>query len=63
MEALAATWAVKLAAEIGLDRVIFEGDFSIVIRGLMDQVPNFAPFGFLIKEAIDLANRLTYVKF
>ena len=63
MEALATTRAVELDVEIGLDRIIFEGDFSIVIRGLMDQVPNFAPFGFLIKEAIDLANRLTYVKF
>jgi len=63
MEALAATRAVELAAEIGLDRVIFEGDSSIVIRGLTDQVPSFAPFGFLIKEAIDLANQLTNVKF
>ena len=54
---------MELATEIGLDRVIFEGDSSIVIRGLTDQVPSFAPFGFLIKEAIDLANRLTYVKF
>ena len=63
MEALAATRTVELAAEIGLDRVIFEGDSSIVIRGLTDQVPSFAPFGFLIKEAIDLANQLTNVKF
>ena len=63
MEALAATRAVELAAEIGLDRVIFEGNSSIVIRGLTDQVPSFAPFGFLIKEAIDFANQLTNVKF
>ena len=63
MEALAATRAVELAAEIGLDRIIFEGDSSIVIRGLTDQVPNFAPFSFLIKEAYDLANRLNHVKF
>ena len=54
MEALATTRAVELAAEIGLDRIIFEGDSNMVIRGLTDQVPNFVPFGFLIKEANDL---------
>nr|XP_023878889.1 uncharacterized protein LOC111991340 [Quercus suber] len=63
MEALPATQAVEFAAEIGLDRVIFEGDSSIVIRGLTDQGPSFAPFGFLIKEALGLANQLTNVKF
>ena len=63
MEALAATRAVELAVEIGLDRIIFEGDNSIVIRGLTDQVPNFAPLDFLINEANELANQLTHVKF
>ena len=63
MEALAATQAVELAVEIGLDKIISEGDSSIVIRGLTDQVPNFASLGFLIKEANELANRLTHVKF
>ena len=63
MEALAATRAMELAAKIGLDRIIFEGDSSIVIRGLTNQVPNFAPLSFLIKEANELANRLTQVKF
>ena len=63
MEALAATRAVELAVEIGIDRIIFEGDFSIVIKGLTNQVPNFAPLSFLIKEANELANRLTRVKF
>ena len=63
MEALATTRAVELAAKIGLDRIIFEGDSSIVIRGLTNQVPNFAPLSFLIKEANDLANRLNHVKF
>ena len=63
MEAPAATQAVELATKIGLDRIIFEGDSSMVIRGLTDQVPNFVPFGFLIKEANELANRLTHVKF
>ena len=63
MEALAATRAIELAVELGLDKIISEGDSSIVIRGLTDQVPNFASLGFLIKEANELANRLTHVKF
>ena len=63
MEVLAATRAGELVAEIGLYRIIFEGESNIVIRGPTDQVPNFAPFGFLIKEANDLANQLNHVKF
>ena len=63
MEALAASWALELAAELGFDRVIFEGNSTSIIRGLMDQVSNLAPFGLLIKEAQDLALRLNHVKF
>ena len=63
MEALAATRAGELAVEIGLYRIIFEGESNIVIKGPTDQVPNFAPFSFLIKEANDLANQLNHVKF
>ena len=63
MEALAATRAIELAVKISLDRIIFEGDSITVIRGFTDQVSNFAPFGFLIKEANDLAKRLNHVKF
>ena len=63
MEALAASWALELAAELGFDRVIFEGDSTSVITSLTDQVSNLAPFGLLIKEAQDLALRLNHVKF
>ena len=55
MEALAATWALELAPELGFDRVIFEGDSTSVITSLTNQVSNLAPFGLLIKEAQDLA--------
>ena len=63
MEALAATRALELAAELGFDRVIFEGDSTSVITSLTDQVSNLALFGLLIKEAQDLALRLNHVKF
>ena len=52
MEALAATRAVELAAKIGLDKVIFEGDSSIVIKGLPEQVPCFAPLAFSSKRQL-----------
>nr|POF27389.1 hypothetical protein CFP56_14504 [Quercus suber] len=38
MEALAATRALELAAELGFDRVIFEGDSTSVITSLTDQI-------------------------
>ena len=63
MEALAATQASELAAELGFDRVIFEGNSTSVITSLTDQVSNLAPFGLLIKEAQDLTLRLNHVKF
>ena len=36
MEALAATQALELVAELGFDRVIFEGDSISVIKDLTD---------------------------
>ena len=36
MEALAATRALELVAELGFDRVIFEGDSTLVIKDLTD---------------------------
>ena len=38
MEALAATRAIELAAELGFDRIIFEGDSTTVMRALTDSV-------------------------
>ena len=63
MEALATTRAIELATELNLDRIIFEGDSTTVIKGLTDQVSNFAPLGFLIKETHDLVEWLNHVKF
>nr|XP_023928856.1 uncharacterized protein LOC112040187 [Quercus suber] len=63
MEALAATRALELAAELGFDRVIFEGDSTSVITSLTDQVQYLTPFGLLIREAQDLALQLNHVKF
>ena len=60
---MAATQAIELALELGLDRIIFEGDSDIVMRALTNQSPPFAPFGLLIRDAQVFANRLSWVKF
>lgn len=63
MEALVATRAIELAAELGFDRIIFEGDSTIVMRALTDQSSTYSPFGLLIRMAQDIAYRLSHVKF
>lgn len=63
MEALAATRAIELAAELGFDRIIFEGDSTTVLRALTDQSSTYAAFSLLIRMAQDIAYRLSHVKF
>ena len=58
MEALATTRAIKLALELGFNRIIFEGDSNIVMRGLTNQSPPFAPFSLLIRKAQAFADWL-----
>lgn len=55
--------AIELAIEMGLDRIVFEGNFDTVMRALTDQSPPFAPFGLLIREAQAFADQLNWVKF
>ncbi|KAL0014213.1 hypothetical protein SO802_001282 [Lithocarpus litseifolius] len=63
MEAMAAIRAIELSAELGFDRVVFEGDCQAVMKALTDTSPPLATFGLLIQEAQVLAVRFSGVRF
>ena len=50
MEALACRKAVKFAAEIGLQRVIFEGDSAMVINALNQNNAGLSSYGVVIED-------------
>ena len=50
IEALAAFEAVKLAKNLGLTEVEFEGDASVIISALEDPSANLTPYGNIIAD-------------
>ena len=50
MEALACQKAIKFAAEIGLQRVIFEGDSAMVITALNQNNAGLSSYGVVIED-------------
>jgi hypothetical protein len=50
IEALAAFEAVKLANNLGLIEVEFEGDASVIISALKDSDKNLSPYGNIISD-------------
>ncbi len=50
IQALAAFEAVKLAKNLGLTEVGFEGDASVIILALEDPSANLTPFGNIISD-------------
>ena len=52
MEALACRKAVEFATEIGLQRVIFEGDSAMVINGLNQGSAGLSTYGLVIEDIL-----------
>ena len=48
VEALAARRATEFALELGLNRVILEGDPEVICRGLQDHSPSLALHGHIL---------------
>ncbi|XP_075669971.1 uncharacterized protein LOC142639714 [Castanea sativa] len=55
LEALACHKAVQFAGEIGLRKVIFEADSSVVINALSQGSGGFASYGNIIEDILFLA--------
>ena len=63
IEALAASRALELAADIGLDNVIVEGDSLVVTQALKSKVVGLAAYGLLIRDAFSLAGNFSEVSY
>ena len=55
IEALAAYKAIVFAKELGLSKVVLEGDSSIVMSALNSSNPELAPFGLLVQDTLIVA--------
>ena len=55
MEALACRKAIEFAAEIGLQRVIVEGDLAMVINALNQNNAGLSSYGVVIEDIRNLA--------
>ena len=51
IEAIAATQALELGLELGLEKVVLEGDFELTIKALAREVVSLVPFDHLIQDA------------
>ena len=63
IEVLAASRALELAADIGLDRVILEGDSKVVTQALETEEVGLAAYGLLIRDACTLAGNFSDVSY
>ena len=53
--AIAAGWALSFALEVGVKRVVLEGDSLTIIKGLMEEERLLVPLGLLIEDAKQLS--------
>nr|POE56991.1 e3 ubiquitin-protein ligase atl6 [Quercus suber] len=58
IEALAACKAIVFAKELGLSKVVIEGDFSLVMSALNYSNPGLAPCGLLVQDALNVVTVL-----
>ena len=63
IEVLAASRALELAADIGLDIVILEGDSKVVTQALETEDVGLAAYGLLIRDACTLARNFSEVSY
>ncbi|XP_075649942.1 uncharacterized protein LOC142620462 [Castanea sativa] len=63
MEALACRKAVEFVAEIGLQRVVFEGDSAMVINALNHNTAGLSSYGVVIEDIRNQASMFQFVIF
>ena len=57
VEAMAATWALSFAADVGVNRAVLEGDSLDVITGLREDRMVLVPYGLLLEDAMFLSQQ------
>ena len=55
VEALAAATALALAEDLGMQRVILEGDSLVIIKALREEEQFFSPVGLLLEDVRKLS--------
>ena len=63
IEALAASKALEFAREVGISKVVLEGDSLLVMKALKTKNAGLAPFGLLIQDSLTLSlgfSKLSY---
>jgi len=63
VKALACYQAVKFAAEIGLSRVVFEGDSVVIINALNKATGDLASYGTILEDIRALVSGFQLVEF
>ena len=63
LEALAWRRSVTFAMELGLQEVIFEGDFGVVYKSLTTTSPSLASFGHITDETRNLVSQFRFASF
>lgn len=63
LEALACSRAIQFASEIGLRKVIFEGDSSVVINALSQGFGCFSSYGNIIDDILFLVADFQFFEF
>ena len=57
VEAMAATWALSFAADVGVNWAVLEGDSLDVITGLRENRMVLVPYGLLLEDAMFLSQQ------
>ena len=63
LEALACLKAVQFALELGITRVVFEGDSAVVINALLHGAGAFASFGNILDDIRMLSTVFQFLEF
>ena len=63
LEALACLKVVQFALEIGLNRVVIEGDFAVIINTLLHGVGELASFGNILDDICLHSSIFQFVEF
>ena len=63
LETLAAAKALQFAIDLGLSKVIPEGDSEIIINAMNENSQSLASFGLLIQDVKNIANYFHCISF